>query len=284
MIPSPFSVPCLTEPRARAVAISGWRLLVDPPGDGAWNMAVDEAIATAVGEGGVGPTLRLYGWSHPTVSLGFLQRASIGADLAACRRRGIPVVRRLTGGRAVLHAEELTYSVALPLAGPWGELSVAASFRAINAGLLEMLRRLGVAASVGPPERHEAAAGDTGLCFLARRMPAILVAGRKLIGSAQRRAASWLLQHGSLLLELDETLHRELFPAWPGAGASGVTCLREVLGRRPSGDELSATLQGAWTAALGGPCRPGRLTSAELREAERLAKERYAAASWTWQR
>ncbi len=281
---SPVAVPRQTTTRTRGIAPSAWRLLVDAPGDGAWNMAVDEAIAVGVGGGAVAPTLRLYGWSRPTISLGYLQRAAVGVDLAACRRRGIPVVRRLTGGRAVLHGEELTYSVALPLAGPWGDLSVADSFQAINAGLLEMLRRLGVAAHVGAPERGGIAPGDAGLCFLARRMPAVLVAGRKLIGSAQRRAAAWLLQHGSLLLGLDETLHREVFPAWPGNGASGVTSLREILGRRPSGEELLAAMRGGWEAALGGACQPGRLTAAELGEAGRLATDRYAAATWTWQR
>lgn len=247
-------------------------------------MAVDEAIASAVGEGAVGPTLRLYGWLRPTVSLGFLQRGSVGVDRGACRRRGIPVVRRITGGRAVLHGEELTYSVALPLHGPWGELSVAESFRALNGGLLGMLRRLGVAATLGSCGSAEAAGGQSGLCFLARRMPAILVAGRKLIGSAQRRAASWLLQHGSVLVELDETLHRDLFPGWPRGGAAEVTCLREILGRRPGGEELIAAMGGAWEAEVGGPLHPGRLTPGERQEALRLMECRYATASWTWQR
>jgi lipoate-protein ligase A len=115
-------------------------------------------------------------------------------------------------------------------------------------------------------------------------MPAVLVDGKKLIGSAQRRGASWLLQHGSILLELDEALHREVFPAWPEDGRSHVTSLRAVLGRRPEPDELAATLAAAWAAVTGGPCLPGRLAAAERRTAERLAAERYAAAAWTWRR
>jgi lipoate-protein ligase A len=262
---------------------AGWRLVVDPPGDGAWNMAADEAMAVAVGSGQAPPTLRLYGWARPTVSLGFLQRATVGVNREACQRLAVPVVRRLTGGRAVLHDAELTYSVALPLAGPWGALGVAGSFAALNAGLLAMLRRLGVEATVGHPGTGGTEHSDAGLCFLARRMPAILAGGRKLIGSAQRRAGPWLLQHGSLLTALDDALHRALFPSWPGGSRAGVTSLEELLGRRPSFEELVGAMAAAWTERWG-PCRPEPLSPPERARAERLAESRYREAGWTWQR
>ena len=271
-------------PALRAAAPGGFRLLVDPPGEGTWNMAVDEAMARAVGAGCVPATVRLYGWERPTVSLGYLQRAASGIDLEACRARGVPVVRRLTGGRAVLHAEELTYSVAVPLAGPLGGLTVAESFRILSAGLVETLRRLGVSADLGHPGSETGAAGDPGLCFLVRRMPAVLVSGRKLLGSAQRRAQDWLLQHGSLLLEVDHELHRGLFPGWSRADASGVTSLAEVLGRRPGQDELVAAFEAAWTAVSGRACRPGVLSPAEREAALSLAVSRYRDADWTWRR
>jgi lipoate-protein ligase A len=264
-----------------ALSAAGWRLIPDGAHDGAWNMAADEALASAVGAGQAEPTLRLYGWVRPTVSLGFLQRGSAGVDRAACLRRGIPLVRRITGGRALLHAEELTYSVAVPLAGPWGALSVPASFRALSMGLVEMLRRLGVPATIGPSGEGDGGAALSGLCFLARRMPAILVEGRKLVGSAQRRSGAWLLQHGSLLLDLDHELQRAVFPAWPPDAARRITCLRELLGRRPGPDELAAALGAAWSARFGGPCRYAEATPSELSEAERLVAVRYGKPEWT---
>jgi lipoate-protein ligase A len=120
---------------------SRWRLLQDGPADGAWNMAVDEAIARAVGDGMAPATLRFYTWSAPTVSLGYLQKTPGGVDLAACGEQGIAVVRRVTGGRAVLHAAELTYSVAVPLEGAWRSLSVGESFALFCRGLIAGLAR-----------------------------------------------------------------------------------------------------------------------------------------------
>src|SRR5512142_100843 len=111
-----------------------WRFLRHAPGEGAWNMAVDEAVATAVGAGQSPPTLRMYGWRRATLSLGYLQPAGPGIDLSACRARDIPVVRRPTGGRAVLHHHELTYSLALPL-DAWTGRGVLGRFRMVAAAL-----------------------------------------------------------------------------------------------------------------------------------------------------
>ena len=125
-------------PRVKRMADSRWRLLRDPPGDGAWNMAIDEAIARAVAEGRSPSTLRFYGWREPTVSLGYLQRSCGAVDRAACGRLGVAIVRRPTGGRAVLHARELTYSAAVPMEGPWGALGVDASFFRMGQALVEL--------------------------------------------------------------------------------------------------------------------------------------------------
>jgi lipoate-protein ligase A len=262
-----------------------WRLLQDGPGDGAWNMAVDEAIARAVGDGLAPATLRFYAWSAPTVSLGYLQRAPGGVDLAACRRRGIGLVRRITGGRAVLHADELTYSVAAPLRGPWRTLSVAEAFARIASGLITGLKHLGLTAGLGesPALTGDGCLGDA--CFLLRRMPAILVDGRKLIGSAQRRWDRSLLQQGSILLDFDPRLHQRIFTAWPRADpAAGVTSLRGLLGRLPALNELVSALCEGWREALGVVCVAGNLLPAERKAAEDGARERYANDAWTFRR
>jgi lipoate-protein ligase A len=248
-------------------------------------MAVDEAIARAVGDGLAPATLRFYGWSAPTVSLGYLQRAPGGVDLAACRRRGIGLVRRITGGRAVLHADELTYSVAAPLQGPWRCLSVPEGFNRIAAGLIAGLRRLGLTARLGESQALAGDGRESGACFLLPGMPAILVDGRKLIGSAQRRWGRSLLQQGSILLDFDPRLHQRIFPAWPRTDpAAGVTSLRALLGTLPPiGDLVSALCEG-WREALGAVCVAGDLLPVERKVAEDGARERYASDAWTFRR
>ncbi len=264
---------------------SQWRLLRDGPADGPWNMALDEAVAQAVGEGQAPATLRFYTWSAPTVSIGYLQRTPGGVDLDACRREGIPLVRRISGGRAVLHAEELTYSVAIPLSGPWRTLSVPAGFRLIASALIAGLGRLGVEAGTGEAGLQPAAGRETGACFLAPRLPAILVKGRKLIGSAQRRFHRSLLQHGSILLDFDPHLHQVVFPAWPRTDATaGVTFLRALLGASPVMERLVSALAAGWDEVFGGPCLPGEYLPPERSAAEKLARARYGNAAWTFQR
>jgi lipoate-protein ligase A len=258
-----------------------WRLLRDAPADGAWNMAADEAVAHAVGEGRVPPTMRFYDWSRPTVSLGRLQRSAGAVDLPACRRLEIDIVRRPTGGRAVLHARELTYSVAAPLDGAWGSLSVAESFCRVGHALVAGLRRLGVAATIGDG-KSERSEPRTDICFQSRRMPAILVSGKKLIGSAQRRWRRSLLQHGSILLEFDAVMQRAVFPAWRDSAA--VVWLGAVLGEIPRREILEAALMAGWTETMDTRCEPGRLLAAERREAEELARTRYREGAWTFQR
>ncbi|MBI4574232.1 MAG: lipoate--protein ligase family protein [candidate division NC10 bacterium] len=264
---------------------SPWRLLRDGPTDGPWNMAVDEAVARAAGEGQAPATLRFYTWSAPTISFGYLQRAPGGVDLGACRREGIPLVRRITGGRAVLHADELTYSVAVPLCGPWRTLSVPAGFTLIARPLIAGLRRLGVEASTGEAGLPPGTGRETGACFLLPRMPAILVKGRKLIGSAQRRFHRSLLQHGSILLDFDPHLHQVVFPAWPRIDSTaGVTSLRALLGASPVMERLVSALTAGWREVFGAPCIPGELIPAERGAAEDLVRARYGSAAWTFQR
>jgi lipoyl(octanoyl) transferase len=264
---------------------STWRLLEHGPDEGARNMAVDEAMARAVGRGRVPPTLRFYTWKRPTVSLGFLQRFPGGVDLPTCERLAIPLVRRPTGGRAVLHARELTYSVVAPLDGPWGALSVPETFGLVSRALILGLRRLGITAVVGESGLEAAGRERTGICFLVRRTPAVLVNGRKLIGSAQRRLPHAVLQHGSILLDFDPDLHRLVFPAWPRtAPATHITHLHALLGTPPSIHELVQELTLGWQQAFGAACLPAELTSDEEADGSRLAREQYSTSAWTLQR
>jgi lipoate-protein ligase A len=260
-----------------------WRLLVQGPAGGAWNMAVDEAVAEAVGREEAPPTLRLYEWARPTVSLGALQRFPGGVDPAACRRLGVPLVRRISGGRAVLHVAELTYSVAVPRVGGWRG-GVAELFRRLCGGLIAGLAGLGIRAAVGDGEAPRRGPAE-GACFLLRQAPAILVGDRKLVGSAQYRSDRAVLQQGSLLLDFDAALHVALFPGWPRQDpARGIASLRALLGRTPAREEVVAALRQGWQVCLG-PLSPGGvLTAREAEHAARLVRVRYGTEGWTRQR
>jgi lipoate-protein ligase A len=262
-----------------------WRLLHDGPAGGPWNMAVDEAMARAVGEGQAPATVRLYTWSAPTISLGYLQRIISGVDLEACRRRSIGLVRRITGGRAVLHAEEITYSVAVPLHGRWRGLSIPEGFALISRGLAAGLLRLGVKACMSEAGMGPGAGRETDACFLLREVPAILADGRKLVGSAQRRWDRSLLQHGSLLLDFEPGLHQAVFPGWPRTDpAAGVTSLRDLLGGRPPIGDVVSALSAGFRELFDAPGIAGELLPVERSTAEDLARSRYGTAAWTYLR
>jgi len=262
---------------------SRWRLLEDGPAEGAWNLAVDQAVAEAVGRGEAPPTLRFYRWEPPTVSLGGIQRFPGGVDVAACRRRGIPLVRRMTGGRAVLHAAELTYSAAVPRQGAW-RAPVPEVFRRLCEGLMAGLGRLGISARLGEDGSSRGGPG-AGACFLLPNAPAILADGRKLIGSAQHRSDRAVLQQGSLLLAFDPDLHLAVFPGWPrGQPAAGIASLGDLLGRIPAWTQLVAALCQGWQERVGPVGPPEVLTAAESARARHLVRVRYGSAAWTTDR
>ncbi|MCU0495834.1 MAG: lipoate--protein ligase family protein [Anaerolineae bacterium] len=177
-----------------------WRLIYDSPASGAHNMAKDDAILEAVIAGESLPTLRFYAWSPPCLSLGYAQ-ASEDADQARIESFGWEVVRRPTGGKAILHTDELTYSVAMPLDHPLATGDIVESYRRISQALVTALQFLGV-----DPHSEKMTHSDkqTGaVCFETPSHYEITVNGRKLIGSAQVRRKNGVLQHGSLPLSGD---------------------------------------------------------------------------------
>lgn len=174
-----------------------WRLVIDPPADGPTNMAADHAILEAVGAGNALPTLRLYAWEPPCLSLGYNQVAA-EVDEQRLKVRGWGLVRRATGGKAILHTDELTYSIALPQDSPIVAGGIVKSYRRLSQALLLALIELGLNPQSTP---HEAAAQAIGaVCFEVPSNYEITVDGHKLIGSAQVRRANAVLQHGSLPL------------------------------------------------------------------------------------
>ncbi|MGK7346442.1 MAG: lipoate--protein ligase family protein [Candidatus Nitrospinota bacterium M3_3B_026] len=176
-----------------------WRLIGDEPLPGGWNMAADFAILRAAEEDAAPPTLRFYGWSRSTLSIGFRQDARRDLDMSRIRQSGVSVVRRPTGGRAILHHDEVTYAVILPVSSSfYGPLRSV--YSAVSAALREALESLGTPL--------DPAAGRRGgfrnpCCFASRTPYEISSRGRKVVGSAQRRLKRAALQHGSIVLSQD---------------------------------------------------------------------------------
>jgi len=262
----------LQEPLADAFSGIRWRVLISAPLDGASNMALDEALmlrATRVDEA----VLRVYGWSRPTLSLGRNQVARHMYDVEGASERGIDFVRRPTGGRAVLHHHEVTYSVTAPvsLAG-----SLRESYGAINRLLIHGLRLLGVDASEADPRGATPKPGILP-CFVLPSKGEIVARGRKLVGSAQVREDGALLQHGSVLVDDDQLLASTLLVT-PAAAPPSAATLHELLGRVPSFDEVAAALSSALPDAE-------RLEPDSLLERDaRRASARYRDPEWTWRR
>jgi len=177
-----------------------WRLLVDPPASGAWNMAVDEVLLDGIAAGTAPPTLRFYGWTPPCLSLGYFQPFDV-VDLDSCRALGVDIVRRPTGGRAILHDREVTYSVVLPAWVLGQDGGVLLSYHRLSLALQDGLRRLGVPATLAPASAAPSTAVHGPACFDRPSAHEILLNGRKLVGSAQVRRGGAILQHGSILVE-----------------------------------------------------------------------------------
>lgn len=254
-----------------------WLLLLDPPASGVWNMAFDQALLEAA-EGDGLCTLRLYAWDPPTLSFGRNEPATRRYDRAAIERQGLPVVRRPTGGRAVWHHREVTYSVAAPAAA-FGCLRD--TYLAIHAMLAEALTSLGAPVTLAA-DRPPAGVG-AGACFASAAGGEVMAAGGgKVVGSAQVRGDGAFLQHGSILLSADQDVVASLIVG--DADAPTATGLAElVYPRRATWDAVSAAVVEAAAARWGAPREPGTPASAVRARAERWCA-RFADAGWTWRR
>lgn len=265
-------------------AALSWRLLRSAPLDGPANMAVDEALLRARIDGTGPPTVRLYGWRRATVSLGYAQPLDGAVDLARCAALGIGLVRRPTGGSAILHeppAWEVTYSVVGRGGDFPGADDVLETYRVIARGLAAGLARLGVAVEVAPRVRaRRGGAATPAFCFGRTGTHELVRAGRKLVGSAQRRQRGAFLQHGTVVLDADPVRVRAVFPDALDPLAR-MTTLAEALGRPPGFDEVAAALAEGLGEALGARLEPGGLSAAERALADVLVETKYATEAWT---
>jgi len=263
-----------------------WRLILDAPCDGASNMAIDEAILEAVGRGDAPPTLRLFRWEPACLSLGYAQPIT-DVDRARLAARGWHVVRRMTGGRAILHTDELTYSVALPLSHPLVDGTIIDSYRRLSAALLSAVQDIGLEAHADKRTTRSKAVGP--VCFEVPSDYEITAEGKKLIGSAQVRKHNGALQHGSLPLygDVSRICEALVFPDEEARTHARervlrrATTLGDVLGRNVSWEEAAQAVIAAFSTKFEIALDQVSLTAAEVERAAILRESRYAGDEWT---
>jgi lipoate-protein ligase A len=247
-----------------------FRLLDTGSGRGAYNMALDEALLETVASGGV-PVLRFYAWSPPAVSIGYFQGLEEEVNLEACGRRGIDVVRRISGGGAVFHDAEITYSLIMPVRHPLAGDSIMGSYERLCSGVTAGLGLLGIDAAFAP-------------------INDIVARGGKVSGNAQTRRQGCVLQHGTVLLDADPELMFSLLKVPPekmqgkpaGDVKSRVIGLYALLGRNIPFDEARNALAHGFRNALSldyspGPSRP---SPAEEARAAVLVREKFGSEAW----
>ena len=243
------------------------RLLIDPPAPGAWNMAVDEVLLESAAQCG-DSTLRFYCWSEPTLSLGYFQEYADRITHVSSRQAA--VVRRLTGGGAILHDHELTYSLSAPAEHPWVR-ERDRLYATIHAALIDALDAMGVRAVLCKPAAVGTGPGEPLLCFQRRAMGDVLIGTAKVAGSAQRRRRGAVLQHGSVLLARS-------------AAAPELDGLSELTGQPIGAEQLLAAWLPLLQRRLAADWQRGGLSEQQQIEAMLLSTNRYAAASWTERR
>jgi len=263
-----------------------WRLIIHDPQPPALALAVDEAIALRCADrGGLG-TLRFYRWNRPAVSIGRFQPIDRAVRAELCRAAGVPVLRRITGGRAVWHHYELTYSVISPLPSPLFPPALLDTVAVIGRALAASLQHLGLPVD-GPAalddSSNRADRGRTSsspFCFDEPSWYEVTIEGKKVIGSAQRRWRDRFLQQGSILLRHDAPEVARWLPVEIDAlrGAAGLEdFLTEPILPDRLADVFADRLASIWNLAL----EPGALTAEETALAEALARDKYSGSAWT---
>lgn len=274
---------------------ANWRLIIEEePRSGAANMAVDQAIATACAAGESLPTLRFYRWQPPAISLGRHQ-ALTEINVAAAEALGYGIVRRSTGGRAILHTDELTYSVAAPADEPRVKGGVMDAYLRLSNALVAGLQLVGLQADKAGADTR-VGADVSAACFEVPSAYELTAGGRKLMGSAQSRRAKYVLQHGSLPLVGDITRLINVLVLTPDAAtalrqhlATRACTLAQALGVADDAPEVefkrvAAAMAQGFTNVLNITWKPGQLTPSETRAAAQFIREQYANPEWTQSR
>lgn len=280
-----------------------WRLIKDSYHTGFMNMAIDEAIMIAHREGLVPPTIRFYQWSPAAVSLGYFQDLEKEIDVDVCKNLGIDIVRRPTGGKAVLHDKELTYSFIIRENHPLVNDSILETYKKISGGIIRGLSYLGIKAELVPlreklkstPSGNEAKSeiphsDIKSICFSVPSQYEVRVEDKKIVGSAQVRKREIVLQHGSLLIELEKDKLFSVFN-FPSVQIRErlkirfkATSLEEILRKKINFSELSEILPRGFEEEFGVKLTEGKLTKQEEKISKDLLENKYSTYEWNYER
>jgi len=254
-------------------------LLLDGAGSPAWNMALDEALLDGYAAGpSRPPTVRLYGWAPPALSLGRGQDARTAHDAVFLRAEGIDLVRRPSGGAAVLHEHERTYSVVGRLREEPFPGGVLDTYRLIASALVSALRRLGIDARSAQPTAQAPGAARSTLCFAEVSQHEIAVGATKLVGSAQLRRRGAFLQHGSILLRAHP--ERAARAAAAAAASARFAGLEDLLGRAVALEEVDRAVVSGFETIFAAELRRGDLSDAERVRADWLRRAKHETREW----
>ncbi|TDM15522.1 lipoate--protein ligase family protein [Macrococcus bovicus] len=260
-----------------------------------FNMALDEALLNWVSEGKMQPVIRFYGWNPKTLSIGYFQKLQKEIDIQKVKENGIGLVRRTTGGRGVLHDKELTYSVVVPESHPDMPQTVTEAYRVISGGLLEGFRALGFDAEFAIPRTAEQRAKlkdpRSSVCFDAPSWYELVVEGRKVAGSAQTRQKGVILQHGSILQDIDVDELFDLFiyqnprmrEKMQNAFSDKAVAINDLSDRHVTIEEMEEAFHNGFEKALDIELVPYDLSNEQLEEVYRIA-DKYMSDEWTYRR
>ncbi|MGM7681533.1 lipoate--protein ligase family protein [Cytobacillus sp. Hm23] len=273
-----------------------WRFIDSGNCSPAFNMALDEALLEWHSQGKIPPTIRFYGWSPPTLSIGYFQKIEREIDLNAVKKHGLGFVRRPTGGRGVLHDNELTYSVIVSEKYPNMPHSVTEAYRVISEGLLEGFKKLGLDAYFAIPKSEEERSSlknpRSSVCFDAPSWYELVVEGRKVAGSAQTRQKGVILQHGSILLDLDEDVLFSLFK-YPNERVkerlqrqfkNKAVAINELREEEVTIEEAKSAFKAGFAKGLNIDLEPYELTQDELAYVNDIATKRYENDEWNFRK
>jgi lipoate-protein ligase A len=273
-----------------------WKFIDSPIAPPSFNMALDEALLNWHSERKIPPTIRFYGWSPPTLSIGYFQKVDKEINMEAVKEHGLGFVRRPTGGRGVLHEDELTYSVIVSEAHPEMPSTVTEAYRVISEGVLRGFQLLGLDAYFAVPsteaEKDTLKNPRSAVCFDAPSWYELVVEGRKVAGSAQTRQKGVILQHGSILLDLDEEKLFSLFK-YPNekvkervkkAFKNKAVAINEISKRKISIDEAKTAFKQGFEEGLNIILEPYQLTKEQRAYVNDLAHEKYESDEWNFAR
>ncbi|WP_040228728.1 lipoate--protein ligase family protein [Bhargavaea cecembensis] len=273
-----------------------WLFINSGPKSPSYNMALDEALLDLHSRGEIPPVIRFYEWNPPTLSIGYFQEAEKAVDLDRVREQGLGFVRRPTGGRAVLHDRELTYSVIVSESHPDMPATVTEAYRVISAGLLQGFRNVGLEAELAVPageeEKEALRKPKSAVCFDAPSWYELVVGGRKAAGSAQTRQKGVILQHGAIPVGLDldklvsvfrfssEDKRREMKRKLEGKAVS----IEGLLGRPVPVAECVEAFREGFREGLGINLSDFNPTPEQEELVARLEREKYASDLWNFKK